>query len=149
MRPLAARSGCGTRRRHNTAAGLQRVHDRGRARHGDPRGGTGQGGVDGGADAGLLIVLATSSRVAPGLLSWDAWEALRSARVVLAPGHPALPALEGVGIFWPGRGDDRRGYRRARIGAGRSFGFPGTARARCCPPGPGSCAVRLICRART
>jgi MazG family protein len=47
----------------------------------------------------LLIVLATSSRVAPGLLSWDAWEALRSARVVLAPsGHPALPALERAGI---------------------------------------------------
>jgi XTP/dITP diphosphohydrolase len=47
----------------------------------------------------LLIVLATSSRVAPGLLSWDAWEALRSARVVLTPsGHPALPALERAGI---------------------------------------------------
>ena len=47
----------------------------------------------------MLIVLATSSRVAPGLLSWDAWEALRSARVVLAPsGHPALPALERAGI---------------------------------------------------
>jgi len=47
----------------------------------------------------LLIVLATSSRVAPGLLGWDAWEALRSARVVLAPsGHPALPALEQAGI---------------------------------------------------
>jgi XTP/dITP diphosphohydrolase len=47
----------------------------------------------------LLIVLATSSRVAPGLLSWDAWEALRSARVVLAPsGHPARPALSRAGI---------------------------------------------------
>ena len=47
----------------------------------------------------MLIVLATSSRVAPGLLGWDAWEALRSARVVLAPsGHPALPALEQAGI---------------------------------------------------
>jgi XTP/dITP diphosphohydrolase len=49
----------------------------------------------------LLIVLATSSRVAPGLLSWDAWEALRSARVVLAPsGHPALPALSRAGIAY-------------------------------------------------
>jgi XTP/dITP diphosphohydrolase len=48
----------------------------------------------------LLIVLATSSRVAPGLLSWDAWQALRSARVVLAPaGHPALPALADTGIL--------------------------------------------------
>jgi XTP/dITP diphosphohydrolase len=47
----------------------------------------------------LLIVLATSPRVAPGLLSWPAWEALRSAAVVVAPaGHPQLPALDGAGI---------------------------------------------------
>jgi len=47
----------------------------------------------------LLIVLATSPRVAPGLLSWPAWQALRSAAVVLAPaGHPQLPALEDAGI---------------------------------------------------
>ena len=47
----------------------------------------------------MLIVLATSPRVAPGLLSWPAWEALRSASAVLAPpGHPQLPALEQAGI---------------------------------------------------
>jgi XTP/dITP diphosphohydrolase len=47
----------------------------------------------------LLIVLATSPRVAPGLLSWPAWEALRSASAVLAsPGHPQLPALAEAGI---------------------------------------------------
>jgi NTP pyrophosphatase (non-canonical NTP hydrolase) len=47
----------------------------------------------------LLIVLATSPRVAPGLLSWPAWEALRSAAAVLAPaGHPLLPALDEAGI---------------------------------------------------
>jgi uncharacterized protein YabN with tetrapyrrole methylase and pyrophosphatase domain len=47
----------------------------------------------------LLIVLATSPRVAPGLLSWPAWEALRSAHAVLAPaGHPLLPALDEAGI---------------------------------------------------
>jgi NTP pyrophosphatase (non-canonical NTP hydrolase) len=47
----------------------------------------------------LLIVLATSARVAPGLLSWPAWEALRSAGTVLAPpGHPQLPALDEAGI---------------------------------------------------
>jgi XTP/dITP diphosphohydrolase len=47
----------------------------------------------------LLIVLATSPRVAPGLLSWPAWQALRSASVVLAPpGHPQLPALDEAGI---------------------------------------------------
>jgi XTP/dITP diphosphohydrolase len=49
----------------------------------------------------LLIVLVTSSRVAPGLLSWPAWEALRSASVVLAPaGHPVLPALDEAGIAY-------------------------------------------------
>ncbi len=47
----------------------------------------------------MLIVLATSPRVAPGLLSWDAWQALRSAAAVLAPaGHPQLPALDEAGI---------------------------------------------------
>ncbi len=47
----------------------------------------------------MLIVLATSPRVAPGLLSWPAWEALRSADAVLAPaGHPQLPALDEAGI---------------------------------------------------
>ena len=49
----------------------------------------------------LLIVLATSPRVAPGLLSWSAWEALRSAAVVLAPsGHPQMPALDAAGIAY-------------------------------------------------
>ena len=47
----------------------------------------------------MLIVLATSPRVAPGLLSWPAWQALRSASAVLAPaGHPQLPALDDAGI---------------------------------------------------
>ena len=41
----------------------------------------------------------TSPRVAPGLLSWPAWQALRSADAVLAPaGHPQLPALDEAGI---------------------------------------------------
>ncbi len=49
----------------------------------------------------MLIVLATSPRVAPGLLSWPAWQALRSAAVVLAPpGHPQLPALDEAGIAY-------------------------------------------------
>jgi XTP/dITP diphosphohydrolase len=49
----------------------------------------------------LLIVLATSPRVAPGLLSWPAWQALRSAATVLAsPGHPQLPALDAAGIAY-------------------------------------------------
>jgi len=49
----------------------------------------------------LLIVLATSPRVAPGLLSWPAWAALRSAADVLAPpGHPVLPALDEAGLAY-------------------------------------------------
>jgi XTP/dITP diphosphohydrolase len=37
--------------------------------------------------------------VAPGLLSWPAWQALRSADAVLAAaGHPQLPALDEAGI---------------------------------------------------
>ena len=49
----------------------------------------------------MLIVLATSPRVAPGLLSWPAWEALRSAAAVHAPaGHPLLPALDEAGIAY-------------------------------------------------
>ena len=47
----------------------------------------------------MLIVLVTSPRVAPGLLSWPAWQALRSASSVLVPaGHPQLPALDEAGI---------------------------------------------------
>ena len=57
--------------------------------------------VPGRDGARLLIVLATSPRVAPGLLSWPAWEALRSASAVLAPaGHPQLPALDAAGIAY-------------------------------------------------
>ena len=49
----------------------------------------------------MLIVLATSPRVAPGLLSWPAWQALRSADAVLAAaGHPQLPALDEAGISY-------------------------------------------------
>jgi XTP/dITP diphosphohydrolase len=49
----------------------------------------------------LLIVIVTSPRVAPGLLSWPAWDALRSAAAVLAPpGHPQLPALDEAGIAY-------------------------------------------------
>ena len=39
--------------------------------------------------------------MAPGLLSWPAWEALRSADAVLAPaGHPLLPVLDEAGIAY-------------------------------------------------
>ncbi|MFC5665294.1 MazG family protein [Kitasatospora misakiensis] len=47
-----------------------------------------------------LILLITTHRVAPGLLSWPAWEALRSAGRVLAGGadHPQLPAVRQAGV---------------------------------------------------
>ncbi|MES9537216.1 MULTISPECIES: MazG family protein [unclassified Actinomadura] len=46
-----------------------------------------------------LTLLATTHRVAPGLLSWRAWDALRSADAVrLRGGHPLLPALLDAGV---------------------------------------------------
>jgi XTP/dITP diphosphohydrolase len=50
--------------------------------------------------AGRLILLSSTHRVAPGLLSWPAWEALRGADRVLAgeAGHPQLPYLRAAGI---------------------------------------------------
>jgi XTP/dITP diphosphohydrolase len=50
--------------------------------------------------AGQLIVLVTSPRVAPGLLTLQAWDALRGAARVLcgSPDHPQLPALAEAGI---------------------------------------------------
>ena len=47
----------------------------------------------------MLTVLVTSSRVAPGLLTWQAWDLLRSADAVIAPpGHPLLPVLAEAGV---------------------------------------------------
>ncbi|WP_437055864.1 nucleoside triphosphate pyrophosphohydrolase [Streptomyces sp. enrichment culture] len=52
------------------------------------------------ADQGRIVLLTTSHRVAPGLLSWPAWQALRTAdRVLCADGaHPQLPYLREAGI---------------------------------------------------
>jgi XTP/dITP diphosphohydrolase len=52
------------------------------------------------AAPGRVVLLTTSHRVAPGLLSWPAWQALRSAdRVLCADGaHPQLPYLREAGI---------------------------------------------------
>jgi XTP/dITP diphosphohydrolase len=42
----------------------------------------------------VLTILLSSPRAAPGVLSWPAWSALRSASLVLAPDeHPLIPAL--------------------------------------------------------
>ncbi|MCF6526122.1 nucleoside triphosphate pyrophosphohydrolase [Streptomyces sp. JJ36] len=50
--------------------------------------------------AGRIVLLTTSHRVAPGLLSWPAWQVLRAAdRVVCAdPEHPQLPYLREAGV---------------------------------------------------
>nr|WSY54366.1 nucleoside triphosphate pyrophosphohydrolase [Streptomyces sp. NBC_00886] len=49
---------------------------------------------------GRIVLLTTSHRVAPGLLSWPAWQAMRDAdRVLCADGsHPQLPYLSEAGI---------------------------------------------------
>jgi XTP/dITP diphosphohydrolase len=49
---------------------------------------------------GRIILLTTSHRVAPGLLSWPAWQALRDADRVLCAdeAHPQLPYLREAGI---------------------------------------------------
>ncbi|QXJ24379.1 MazG family protein [Actinomadura graeca] len=46
-----------------------------------------------------LTLLATTHRVAPGLLTWKAWDVLRSgARVLARAGHPLLPYLREAGV---------------------------------------------------
>ncbi len=46
-----------------------------------------------------VVLVATTHRVAPGLLSWDAWQALREGPVLTgAPDHPQLPALDVAGV---------------------------------------------------
>ncbi|MFE2507912.1 nucleoside triphosphate pyrophosphohydrolase [Streptomyces naganishii] len=49
---------------------------------------------------GRVVLLTTSHRVAPGLLSWPAWQALREADLVLCAdgAHPQLPYLREAGI---------------------------------------------------
>jgi NTP pyrophosphatase (non-canonical NTP hydrolase) len=48
---------------------------------------------------GRLVLLSTSPRVAPGLLSWDAWSVLRAGHVVAVDEHhPVLPYLGVAGL---------------------------------------------------
>ncbi|MFD0720907.1 MULTISPECIES: nucleoside triphosphate pyrophosphohydrolase [Streptomyces] len=51
-------------------------------------------------DTGRIVLLTVSHRVAPGLLSWPAWQALRTADEVLcaAADHPQLPYLREAGV---------------------------------------------------
>lgn len=49
--------------------------------------------------AGRLVLLTTSPRVVPGLLSWAAWRVLQEARVYTGDlAHPQLPALSEAGV---------------------------------------------------
>ncbi|MDJ1136522.1 MazG family protein [Streptomyces iconiensis] len=49
---------------------------------------------------GRIVLLTTSHRVAPGLLSWPAWQALRTADRVLCAdaAHPQLPYVRDAGV---------------------------------------------------
>ena len=48
---------------------------------------------------GRLVLVATSPRSAPGLLSWPAWEALRAGPVSVGDaGHPQLPFVQDAGV---------------------------------------------------
>ncbi|WP_405663371.1 nucleoside triphosphate pyrophosphohydrolase [Streptomyces sp. NBC_01166] len=51
-------------------------------------------------DPGRIVLLTASHRVAPGLLSWPAWQTLHAADRVLCaePGHPQLPYLREAGV---------------------------------------------------
>ncbi|MBA0049408.1 nucleoside triphosphate pyrophosphohydrolase [Streptomyces sp. AJS327] len=51
--------------------------------------------TDNAPPTGRIVLLTTTHRVAPGLLSWPAWRVLRGADRVLCadPGHPQLPYL--------------------------------------------------------
>ncbi|UGY91827.1 nucleoside triphosphate pyrophosphohydrolase [Streptomyces gobiensis] len=52
------------------------------------------------AEPGRVVLLTTSHRVAPGLLSWPAWQALHSADSVVCAdaGHPQLPYVREAGV---------------------------------------------------
>ncbi|MFD7922311.1 nucleoside triphosphate pyrophosphohydrolase [Streptomyces sp. NPDC059740] len=91
--------------------------------------------------AGRLVLLTTSHRVAPGLLSWPAWQALHAAdRVVCAEAdHPQLPYLREAGVSVEEAAPDarelvdfcREGGRQAVVvtsGAGQSALTDGLAR---------------------
>jgi XTP/dITP diphosphohydrolase len=81
-----------------------------------------------GPGSGRLIVLRTTPRVAPGLLSLPAWDALRAARKVLvgSPDHPLLAALDQAGICWQVATAELAGAQPAAR-AGRLIAMAGAA----------------------
>jgi XTP/dITP diphosphohydrolase len=75
-----------------------------------------------------LVVLATSARVAPGLLTARAWDTLRGAARVLTgwPDHPQLPALAEAGIGCRVVAEGDPGALARRLGREASGVAPGT-----------------------
>lgn len=64
-------------------------------------------------DPGRVVLLTTTHRVAPGLLSWPAWDILRTADRVLCreAAHPQLPYLADAGVRVAGPGAALPGAR--------------------------------------
>ena len=75
---------------------------------------------------GRIVLLTTSHRVAPGLLSWPAWQTLHGRRRVLCadPGHPQLPYLREAGIKWSVRRPPPRNWSTPARAAVRSSSSP-------------------------
>ena len=102
----------------------------------------------------MLTVLLSSPRVAPGLLTWQAWSALRAADRVLAgsAGHPLIPALTAAGVVPAvvdapsSDGVALAAFLSSLCAAGRRAG--GVARAAGRGRGPGSARLRSPCRTR-
>ncbi|MBH1935419.1 nucleoside triphosphate pyrophosphohydrolase [Streptomyces sp. AV19] len=71
---------------------------------------------------GRIVLLTTSHRVAPGLLSWPAWQTLHAADRVLCadPGHPVLPYLREAGIEAEAAASDARGLVDFCLAGGRT-----------------------------
>jgi NTP pyrophosphatase (non-canonical NTP hydrolase) len=85
-----------------------------------------------------LVVLVTSPRVAPGLLTAQAWDLLRAAATVMtgSPDHPQLAALDQAGISFevaPAEPVGDRARRLARLG--RAASAPVVWLAAQCRPG--------------
>ena len=123
-------------------AGLHPLRGRGRARPGGGAAGTGEGGIAAGG-AGLLIVVMTSPRVAPGLLSWQAWRpSSPPTRCLFRPAMPSCPrstrrgSYRVVAIFTRSRSRRSVAWCGCRIRGLR--GCPG--------PGAGCCSARRTCR---
>ena len=85
-----------------------------------------------------LVLLSTSGTVAPGLLSWPAWQVLAGASRVLvgAADHPLLPALDEAGIGWQLLPGTDGGSGPPADVAAAAEGAPGSG----APGGPGGTA---------